>query len=197
MQHVLFNDIPPCRACLAAGYRARVCVITNSCLLRVGRVLRNVLSDSYRCAFRDPPHRTLPISIHHPPPHLSSSPLTSRLSRRQPVKNDRGVSLLGQWQIEYILASSEKRVLRFVYCLSCYAKDRNFCRLRIRRIATFILRARQLLRRHYIIARRYTIITVNNSKEIEGEREKAGIAFVTKIASTYFESQEQFLRLRR
>lgn len=109
----------------------------------------------------------------HPPSSSSSLLLTSRLSRRQPVKNDRGVSLLGQWQIEYILASSEKRVLRFVYRLSCYAKDRNFCRLRIRRIATFILRARQLLR-HCIIARLYTVITVNNSKEMEREREEAG-----------------------
>lgn len=64
--------------------------------------------------------------------------------------------------------------------------------------STFILRAHQLLRRHCIIARRYTIITANDTKEIEKERkrerkEKAGIAFV-KIAPTYFESQEQFLR---
>lgn len=134
MQHVLFNDIP-LAVRVWPEYRARICVITNTVVYCESGILWNVLSDSYRCAFRDPPHRT---RSQYPSATLFStlfsSPLTSRLSRRQPVKNDRGVSLLGQWQIEYILASSEKRVLRFVYRLSCYAKDRNFCRLRIRRI---------------------------------------------------------------
>lgn len=136
----------------------------------------------------------------NPPLHFSSSPLTSHLSRRQPVKNDRGVSLLGQWQIEYILASSEKRVLRFVYRLSCYAKDRNFCRLRIRQIDLYPTSTSTCIRWHCIIARPYTIITDNDSREIRKEKEKGQrewIAFATKIAPAYFETQEQFPRLRR
>lgn len=137
MQHVLFNDTT--RRAYPSGRSVRV--ITNIVVYCesgtlshgtpypavIGARLSTLLTERSWYSSTNPLVPSSRPSSHH----LTSSPC---LSRRQPVKNDRGVSLVGQWQIEYILASSEKRVLRFVYRLSCYAKERNFCRLRIRRI---------------------------------------------------------------
>lgn len=178
--------------------RVRTRNYEHSCLLRIRRhcIRRNTpylavigtsffLSLSFSWPFSPNDPDTHPPTLSRP----SSRPFVSRyltssspclLSRRQAVKNDRGVSLVGQWQIEYILASSEKRVLRFVYRLSCYAKERNFCRLRIRRnrplshVCVIFLRRHAAL--HYRSAQRWhtTITTTNDSKWIQGiKRERS------------------------
>lgn len=183
MQHVLFNDTT--RRALPSVRSIRV--ITNIVVYCKSGTLRNALSGGYRRASLDP---LLTKRSRYPstnPLVPSSRPLSRRLtsspclSRRQPVKNDRGVSLVGQWQIEYILASSEKRVLRFVYRLSCYAKERNFCRLRIRRIDPYPTCA-IFLKQLYIIALGTQPLLLTIWSDFRYKEKKVGVAFAVNCA---------------
>lgn len=123
-----YSTVPARHACPSAACRGRTRNYEHGCLLQI-RLFRGtpypVVVVGARFPARDERFR-YPSRYTAPTPLSSSRHTSSRcLSRRQAVKNDRGVSLVGQWQIEYILASSKKRVLRFVYRLSCYAKDRG------------------------------------------------------------------------